>query len=96
MSKSAQEGTSKDGSAVAKPRPLNLVSRNLMSAKKFSPQGSSDPNSPENQELDQRCVLARSRNLLRDINQNPTIFKFILSWSTRILVRSCESASSGS
>ena len=40
MSKGAQESTSKEGSAVAKPRPMNLVSRNLLSAKnvKTTPQ----------------------------------------------------------
>ena len=56
MSKRAQESTSKEGSAVAKPRPLNLVSRNLLSAKKDPPQDSSDPNSSENHELGQSCV----------------------------------------
>ena len=47
MSKRAQESTSKAGSAVAKPKPMNLVSRNLLSAKKKPPQDSSDSNSPE-------------------------------------------------
>ena len=71
MSKRARESTSKEGSVAAKPRPMNLVSRNLLSAKKDPPQGSSDPHSSENQELDQDGVLARSRKLLRDTNQNP-------------------------
>ena len=35
MSKRAHESSSKEGSAVAKPRPMNLVSRNLVSAKKM-------------------------------------------------------------
>ena len=34
MSKRVQEGTSGEGSAVAKPRLMNLVSRNFLSAKK--------------------------------------------------------------
>ena len=53
MSKRGQESTSKEASAVAKPRPMNLESRNLLSAKKDPPQDSSDPNSPGDQELDQ-------------------------------------------
>ena len=40
----AQESTSKEGSAVAEPIPMNLVSRNLPSAKKNLPQDSSDSN----------------------------------------------------
>ena len=48
----AREGTPKKGSAVAKPRPMNLVSGNLLSANKDPPQDLSDPNSPGNQELD--------------------------------------------
>ena len=61
MSKRAQESTAKEVSAVAKPKPtptpMNLVSRNLLSAKKGPPQDSSDSNSPGNQELDQSCVV---------------------------------------
>ena len=57
MSKRAQEGTAKEGSAVAKPRPMSLVSRNLLSAKKTPPQDSSASNSPGNQELDQSYVF---------------------------------------
>ena len=34
MSKRAQESKAKEGPAVAKPRPMSLVSRNLLSAKK--------------------------------------------------------------
>ena len=34
MSKRVQEGTSGEGSAVSKPRPMNLVARNFLSAKK--------------------------------------------------------------
>ena len=40
MSTIAQEGTAKEGSAVAKKTPMNLVSRNLFSAMKTSLQGS--------------------------------------------------------
>ena len=57
MSKRAQESISKEGLAVAKPRPMNWVSRNLLTAKKDPPQDSSDPNSLGNQELDQSCVF---------------------------------------
>ena len=48
-SKRVQETTPKEGSAVAKPRPMNLVSKNLMS------------DSPGNRGLDQSCVLASDR-----------------------------------
>ena len=34
MSKRSQESTSKEGSAVTKPRPMHLVSRNFLSVKK--------------------------------------------------------------
>ena len=58
VSKRVQETTLKERSAVAKPRPMNLVSKNLLSAKKEPPQDLSDPNSPGNQELDQNwCFL---------------------------------------
>ena len=62
-----------EGSAVAKPRPMNLGSRNILIAKKDPPQDSSDPNSIRNQELDQSCVSSSVRNLTRNINQNPTM-----------------------
>ena len=45
MSKRAQKSTSKESSAVAIPRPRNLVSKNLVSAKNDPPQDSSDPKS---------------------------------------------------
>ena len=44
VSKRAQESTPKKGSAVAKPRPINLVSGNLLSVKKDPPQDLNDPN----------------------------------------------------
>ena len=47
ISKRVQESTLKEGSAVAKPRPMNLVSENLLSAKKDPPQDLGDPNSLE-------------------------------------------------
>ena len=50
---SKRESAPKEGSAVAKPRPMSLVSGNLLSAKKDPPQDLSDPNSQGNQELDQ-------------------------------------------
>ena len=74
MSKRAQESTSKDGSAVAKPGPMNLVSRNLLSAKKTPPQDSSASNSPENQELDQSYVSSSVRKLVRNNIQDPTAY----------------------
>ena len=74
MSKRAQESTCKEGSAVAKPRPMKLVSRNLLGAKKDPPQDSSDPNSPVNRELDQSCVSSSGRKLTRNINPNPTTY----------------------
>ena len=70
MSKRAQESTAKEGSAVAKPRPMNLVSKNLRSMKKDPPQGSSAANSPGKQKLDQSCVSSSGRKLTRNVNQN--------------------------
>ena len=74
MSKRAQESTSKEESAVAKPGPMNLVSRNLLTAKKDPLQDSSDSKEPGNQELDRSCVSSSGRKLTRNINQNPTIY----------------------
>ena len=74
MSKRAQESTSEENSAVDKPRPMNLVSRNLLSAKKDPLQDSSDPNSLGNQELDQSRVSSSGRKLMRNINPNPTMY----------------------
>ena len=54
MSKRVQESTLKEGSAVAKPRPMNLGSKNLLSAKKDLPQELSDPNSLGIQEHQRR------------------------------------------
>ena len=74
MSKRDQESTSKQGSAVAKPRPMNLVSRNFLSAKKTPPQDSSASSSLGNQELDQSCVSPSVRQLKRNSNQVPTAY----------------------
>ena len=95
MSKRAQECTAKEVSAVAKPRPMRLVSRNLLSAKKTPSQDSSALNSPGNQELDQSYVSASVRKQVRNNNQDPTAHSpqrrqdDTLSWSG-------ESASSAS
>ena len=101
MSKRAQESTLEEGSAVAKPRPMDFVSRILLSAKK-PPQDPNASNSLGNQELDQSCVSSSVRLLLRNSNQDPTAYSQewrqddTLSSSTRELVRSGQSASSAS
>ena len=46
MSKKVQGSTSKEGSGVAKTRPMNLVSKNLLSAKEDPPQDLSCLDSP--------------------------------------------------
>ena len=69
MSTRAQESMSKEGS-VAKPRPMNLVSRNLLSAKKTPPQDSSASHSMGNQELDQSYVSPSGSKLTRNSNQD--------------------------
>ena len=74
MSKRVLESTLKEGSAVAKPRAMNLVSKNFLIVKRFLPQDLSDPNSLVNRRLDQSGVVARSRKLLRDSNPNPTMY----------------------
>ena len=49
-----------EGSAVAKPRPMNLVSRNLLIAKKDPPQDSSDPNSYKESRIgSELCFIQR-------------------------------------
>ena len=69
MSKRAQESTAQEGSAVAKPRPMKLVSR---SAKKTPPQDSSASSSLGCQEFDQSFVTPSARKLVRNNNQDPT------------------------
>ena len=89
MSRRAQESISKEVSAVAKPRPMNLVSRNIPSAKSNLPQGSGDSNSPGNEELDESYDSSSVRKLTRYIN--PTVYSQEMqqddtqSSSTRIL-----------
>ena len=62
-------------SKVAKPRPMNLVSKDLLSAQKDPPHDSTIAwNSPGTEELDQKGVLARSRKLLRDTNRNHQMY----------------------
>ena len=100
MSKRAQESTTKEGSAVAKPITMSLVSRNLLSAKKKTPQDSSASNSVGNQELDQGYVSSSARKVVRNNSQDSTAYAQerrqddTLSSGTRKMVRSGESASS--
>ena len=102
MSKRVQESTAKEGSVVAKPRPMSLVSRNLLSAKKIPPKDWSASNSQGNQELDQHFVTSSAKKLVRNNNQDPTEYSQdrrqddSVSSGTRKLVRSGESASSAS
>ena len=57
------------------PRPMNLVSRNLLSAKKDPPQDSSDPNRSGNQELDQRlCFTQRQETDAKHQPKRNTVF----------------------
>ena len=85
---------------MAKPRPMNSVSKNLVSAKKDPPQDLSDPNSPGNQELDQSCVSSHDKKLTRNINPNRTVYFLgkqqndTQSSSTRKLGRRAESSNS--
>ena len=98
----SRESTAKEGSAVAKPRSMNLVSWNFVSAKKTPPQDSSASNSPENQESDQSYVSLGVRKLMRNSSQDPTAHPRerrqddTPSSSTWKLKRSGESASSAS
>ena len=71
MSKKGQEGTSRGGTAMAKPRPMNLVSHNLSSAKKKSQQDLSDSNNPENAKAEQGGVSTSVWKQMRDTSQNP-------------------------
>ena len=74
ISKRAQVSTAKEGSAVAKPRPMNLVSRNLLGAKKTAPQDSRDSNRPQNEELVQSAVSWSARKVRWNGNQDPTAY----------------------
>ena len=68
MSKGVQEGTSKEGSAMAKPRPMNLVSRNLLSPRKDSPQDMSSSSNPVNAKTEQGDV-----EQMRNTSQDPAM-----------------------
>ena len=68
MSKGVQEGTSKEGSAMAKPRPMNLVSRNLMSARKDSPKDMSNSSNLVNAKTEQGDV-----EQMRNTRQDPAM-----------------------
>ena len=93
MSKRAQESTGKEGSAVAKPRPMSLVSRNLLSAKQTSPKDSVLRTAQGNHELDQSSVSCSARKLVRDNDQDPITHSQERQqddnpfWGTRKLVR---------
>ena len=67
--KELKASTSKEGSAMATPRAMKLVSRNLLSAKKTLPQDSSASNSPGNHELDQSFVSPSVRKLATKTQQ---------------------------
>ena len=67
-----QESKTEEGLAVAKPRPMSLVSRNLLSAKKTSSIDSGASNSPVNQKLDPSSVSRGTRKPVRDSGQDPT------------------------
>ena len=99
MSQRAQESNTEEVSAVAKPRPMNMVSKNLLSAKQTSWKDSGASNSPGNQELNQSSVSRSTRKPARDRVQNPATNSQVWQqddnpfWCTRKLGRSGESAS---
>ena len=68
MSKRAQEGISREGSAMAKPRPMNLVSHNLFSTRNKSPQN------PGNAKAEQGGVSSGTWKQIRDTSQNPAVY----------------------
>ena len=71
MSKRVQESNLKEGSAVAKPKPMNL---NFASFRKVPSQEVRDPNSPGNQCLNQHGVSARKwKQIVRATNEGPTM-----------------------
>ena len=71
MSKRGQEGTSGEGSAMAMPRLMNLVSHNLFKTRKNSPQDWSDSNNPMNATAEQGGVSTSVWKEMRNTNQNP-------------------------
>ena len=92
----------KEGSAVAKPRPMHLVSGNLRAQRKPLRKIRLLRKALMNQELDQSYVSLRVRKLMRNSNQDPTArsqerrLDDTPSSNTRKPVRSGESANSGS
>ena len=85
MSKRGQEVILEEGSAMAKPksmnlvmakpRPVNLVPHKVLSMKKSSAQDLSDSNNPGNAQTGQICVLISTGKLVRDTDQNSQVWK---------------------
>ena len=83
MSKRGQEGTSGEGSEMAKPgpmklmmakpRPMNLMSHSLLSRRKNSPQDLSDSNNPGNAKAEQGGVSTSVWKHMRDTNHHPAV-----------------------
>ena len=81
MSKRGQEGIPGEGSAMAKPksmnlvmakpRPANLVPHNVLSMKRSSPQELSESNKPGNAQTGQGSVLTGIWEQRRDTDRNP-------------------------
>ena len=72
MSKRAQESKTEEGPAEAKPRPLSLVSRNLLSVKQTSSVHSGAWNRPGHQKLDVSSLSRGTGKPVRD-SQDPTM-----------------------
>ena len=80
-SKRGQEGTSEESSpmaksrsmmsAIAKPRPMSLVSHSLLSERNNSSRNLSDSSNPGDAEVDQGGVSSSVGKLTRDTSQNP-------------------------
>ena len=71
MSKREQDRTSKEGPAVAKPKPMSLVARSLLSSKKDPPQIVSASNDPGNSKMDESSTSAGIGKPLRGSDSNP-------------------------
>ena len=63
MSKRAQESKTEEGPPVAKPRPMSLVSRNFLTAKKTSSIDSGASDSPGNQKVGSESCFKRHREI---------------------------------
>ena len=72
MSKRAQESKTEEGPAEAKPRPLSLVSRNLLSVKQTSSVHLGAWNRPGHQKLDVSSLSRGTGKPVRD-SQDPTM-----------------------